>query len=207
MGDWSRAGEVSAQGGSRRDRRGYVGRTTTTTTSEARRISSRWTPAPRSPSGSDGPHGVAAAREEFQQLADDRRGGGAPAEGAHLCGRRAGPLQGARGGDVPGRVRAGDEREALEDHREAGVPRQGPHHANLRVPLRTNYQRFLLDVERWLWENATRWDRAGCVHAAEYDGEHAEYDADGAVGGAATNSAKVTFTMNKKYEGTTTRPV
>ena len=37
---------------------------------------------------------------------------------------------------------------------------------------------------------------------AEYDGEHAEYDADdGLVGGAAAaNSAKVTFTMNKKYE-------
>ena len=69
--------------------------------------------------------------------------------------------------------------------------------------LRTNYQRFLLDVERWLWENAdTLGPRPDAFTPAEYDGEHAEYDADGAVGGAAAaNSAKVTFTMNKKYEG------
>ena len=69
--------------------------------------------------------------------------------------------------------------------------------------LRTNYQRFLLDVERWLWENAdTLGPRPDAFTPAEYDGEHAEYDADGAVGGAAAaNTAKVTFTMNKKYEG------
>ena len=68
--------------------------------------------------------------------------------------------------------------------------------------LRTNYQRFLLDLETWLWENAdTLGPRPAAFTPAEYDADANTYDADdGAVGGANTYGAgaKVTFTMNKK---------
>ena len=58
--------------------------------------------------------------------------------------------------------------------------------------LRTNYQRFLLDMETWLWNNAdTLGPRPESFTPAEYDGE-ADH---GNTGGG---GAKVTFTMGAK---------
>jgi hypothetical protein len=59
--------------------------------------------------------------------------------------------------------------------------------------LRTNYQRFLLDMETWLWNNAdTLGPRPESFTPAEYDGE-ADHGNTGGGGGA-----KVTFTMGAK---------